>query len=156
MSAGPAGAVALMAFAVPMLAYSVWMLARLRRTRGWRRVPAVVLRAWLCEVDLGPSDGGPIPGWQPRVQFAYEVDGERRESSTYCVDPLAFRYASHRKALKQLGQTPAGRAIDAFVSPDGVAVLFTGVDWARKSHYLAVGVSGVLLVACSVALAVIL
>ena len=101
---------------------------------------------------MGGGDG-PMPGWQPRVVFSYELDGRPLQSSLYCVDDLAYRYGSHKKARQQLGKTPAGQVVDAWVSPEGLTVLRPDVDWTRQSHYLGVGASGLLLLVVSAGLA---
>ena len=135
--------VALATIAVPLMAYTVVMLLRLRGTRGWQPVPGTVVRSWLAE-DMLPGNDGPLPVWFVRVVYDYAWQGQACTGAVVHPDPLAYRFGSRRKALRQLARWRAGTAVTVYVAPDGQAALTVRVPWERMSHYLATGVGGAL------------
>lgn len=152
MNGWGAGGAFVAVLGLPLIALSAWYWARWRRARGWPRVPATVLRCRLREFTLSGGDG-PIPAWQPEVEFRFVHAGQERTGTRLCADERAWIFTSHHRALGAVARFRPGRELQARLAPSGEAVLVDDVDWARKSHYLGVGGGGLLLLAAGLALA---
>lgn len=135
--------VVLAAIAVPLMAYTVVMLLRQRRRRGWQPVPGTVVRSWLAEGMLPGTENG-VPVWFVRVVYDYVWQGQALTGAVVHPDPVAYRLTSRRRALRHLARWPAGAAVTVYVAPDGQAALTIRVPWERMSHYLATGLGGAL------------
>jgi hypothetical protein len=127
--------IALAVIALPLIAYAAVMLQRLRAWRHWQPTRGVVVRSWLVDTEVPGTDS--LPAWQVRVVY-------ERTGSVLSPDPGAYRFTSHRKALRYLARWPAGAEVTVHVASDGRVALTTRVDWERMSHFLAAGLGGLI------------
>src|SRR5689334_16557706 len=117
MAAAIAGPLALAAIGVALLAYAARLLWRLRVARGWVPVSGVVVRSWLAETEDLASEGQPV--WQLNAVYEFAWEGEPRRGSVVSPDPLAYRFPSHKRALRHLARWPAGAKVLVHVGAGG-------------------------------------
>ena len=112
----------------------------------WSRTDAQILKSQIDRIQIDIGEGS-VTGYQPRITFEYEFNGQRTQSSNLCPDPRAYEFDDYVKAQKFLQSYETGNTVRVFVSGNNNAVLLNEFDWHRKSHYFAVFLSGILIAA---------
>jgi hypothetical protein len=122
-------------------------------------------RKWVCKQgQVVSTDLEEFPGvgrftrysiWRPRIHYSYETDKVQKFDSKLALDKHSYEFVNKGAAQKFLEQYPKHRSVPVYLSANGDAVLLNDIDWPRKSHYLAIGLAGVLIATLGLALAVL-
>jgi Protein of unknown function (DUF3592) len=135
-----------------LLAVGAHKLARARTVRDWLRAPARIAAASVEQVYVG---GATHIEYRPQVSFRYSWADREYESQRLTIANEDFRHHERQRAERLLAEYPVGAEHSAFVDPGNhaFAVLRANISAHRRSHYLALCVAGVLLMAVSAGLA---
>ena len=139
----------LAAVAVLLIARGTWGLRRLTDISSWPEVDATVIAPGLDEFPY--NEGGPTH--RPKLAYSYTIDGKIYRSSRLGITVDAFDIFSSESAQAFLARFPPGSRVEVRVSPDdpSFSVIEEGAPQRKRSHFIALVVSGCLIVCCIIA-----
>ena len=135
-----------------LIGYAAISAVSARKSREWISVTGQVIS---CEIEELEVIGARYSLWRPCIHYSYEFEGHRKTSSKLALDNLSHRFEARGKAQKFLEKYPKDKILSVYLSSDGDAVLINDIDWPRKSHYLAIGLAGLIVLASGMAFALI-
>jgi len=141
--------IGLAAVAVLLIARGTWGLRRLAGISSWPAVDATVIAQALDEFPY--DEGG--PSHRPKLAYSYTINGKTYRSSRLGITVDAFDIFSSESAQTFLARFPPGSRVEVRVSPDdpSFSVIEEGAPERKRSHFVALVVSGVLVVCCIIA-----
>jgi len=97
------------------------------------------------------DEGG--PSHRPKLAYSYTINGKTYRSSRLGVTVDAFDIFSSESAQTFLARFPPGSHAEVRVSPDdpSFSVIEEGAPERKRSHFVALVVSGGLVVCCIIA-----
>jgi len=125
--------IGLAAVAVLLIARGTWGLRRLTEISTWPVVD------------------------RPKLTYSYTINGKTYRSSRLGITLDAFDIFSGESAQAFLARFPPGSRVEVHVSPDNpsFAVIADGAPQRKHSHFVALVVSGGLIVCCVVAVVLV-
>ena len=76
--------------------------------------------------------------------------------SRLTLDNSSHTFDQINQAHLFLAEYPKGKVVPLYVSNCGAVVLLNDIDWPRRSHYLAIGLAGLLILVFGLMLGLIL
>lgn len=142
--------IGLAAVAVILIARGTWGLRRLTDISSWPAVDAIVIAPGLDEFPYNESG----PSHRPKLAYCYTVNGKIYSSSRLGITVDAFDMFSPESAQAFLARFPPGSSVEVRVSPDdpSFSVIDEGAPQRKRSHFVALVVSGGLIVCCIIAI----
>jgi hypothetical protein len=139
--------------AVLLLVLGIQGLRRLANISSWPLLDATVVSRAVDELHHEREQGGPTH--RPTLVYTYTVDGRSYRSSRMGITHNAYDFFSEQAAHAFLARYPPGSKVEIRVSPadPSYSVFDEGASPRKRSHYLAIAVSGGLLASCVVGLA---
>jgi len=112
-------------------------------------VDATVIAPGLDEFPY--NEGGPTR--RPKLTYSYTIDGKTYRSSRLGITADAFDIFSRESAQAFLARFPPGSRVEVRVSPDdpSFSVIEEGAPQRKRSHFIALVVSGGLILCCIIA-----
>jgi hypothetical protein len=116
---------------------------------AFRPVDATVIAQGLDEFP--DEEGG--PSHRPKLAYSYTINGKTYCSSRLGITVDAFDIFSSESAQTFLARFPLGSRVEVRVSPDdpSFSVIEEGAPERKRSHFVALVVSGGLVVCCIIA-----
>ena len=141
--------IGLAAVAILLITRGTWGLRRLAEISSWPAVDARVIEQGLDEFPY--NEGG--PSHRPKLAYSYTIDGKTYRLSRLGITVDAFDIFSSESAQAFLARFPPGSRVEVRVSPDdpSFSVIEEGAPQRKRSHFIALVVSGGLIVCCIVA-----
>src|SRR5260221_2366782 len=141
--------IGLAAVAALLIARGTWGLRRLAAISSWSAVDATVIAPGMDEFPF--NEGG--SSHRPKLTYSYTVNGKTYRSSRLGITVDAFDIFSSESAQAFLARFPRGSRVEVRVSPDdpSFSVIEEGAPQRKRSHFIALVVSGGLIVCCIVA-----
>ena len=126
-------------------------LLRYREIHSWVESEGVLLRIDEVTEEV-PDDHGPIVYYFPAVEYEYSLDGENYQGNKVSVEKQNVWITSEMSAWgiitpKWWGKLEAGDKVPVFINPNNPteSMLIKNLSKARRSHHLALVVSGIIL-----------
>lgn len=135
-----------------LTAYAFISVTLVRKSRKWHCVTGLVIST---EIEKLEVVGALYSLWRPRVHYSYEVNGLQKIDSRLALDNSSYKFNTKSQAQLFIAKYPKDMVVQVYLSAQGSAVLLNDIDWPRKSHYLAVGLAGVIITALGLFLALI-
>jgi len=134
-----------------LIARGIWGWRQLSLISSWPAADATVITSGLDE--LPPMEGGPTH--RPTLTYSYAINGKTYRSSRLGITPDAFDVFSQESAQSFVARYPAGSRFEIRVSPTDpfFSVVDEGATSRKRSHFLALVISGGLLICCVAAVA---
>lgn len=148
LTAKGAAPIVIAAFGCLKILYGGLRLVRGRQSLGWPVTSGEVI-----ESDVGVQYHRLAhvgPAWYfPKVRFSYAVNGRSYIGTRYAMEPRSVWSTSEDAAREMAADLQAGRAVTVCYKPDQpeMAVLRPGLGARSRSHYWAIIVAGILIVA---------
>jgi Protein of unknown function (DUF3592) len=136
-----------------LIAYAVVAATLARRARNWGSVNGKIVATTVTEFAV---IGAYYSLWRPCIQYSYEINGITKLDTKLSLDEHSHKFGDKREAQKFLSQYPEHKVVQIYHSANGDVTLLNDINWARKSHYLAVGIAGTLILFSGLILAFIL
>ena len=145
--------IGLAAVAVLLIMRGTWGLRRLTEISCWPVVDGTVIAPGSDEFPY--TEGGPTH--RPKLTYCYTINGKTYRSSRLGITVDAFDIFSRESAQAFLARFPPGSRVEVHVSPDNpsFAVIDEGAPQRKHSHFVALVVSGGLIVFCVVAVVLV-
>lgn len=130
--------------------YGVAAIGKTSAARRWPLVPAQIIEAKIAEKFLPARYRYSV--FVPSVRFVYVVAGERYTSGRITLATADHQSCRRAEVATLLEAYPVGASVIARVDPKKptCAVLLERASPARRQHYLAVALGGLVLIGVSV------